>query len=380
VRTAGRGQRVGRGYGIAIPTIRKVARPRRPAARITGRALAVVLALVQAVAMAAVPARAATPAVNAGAVWSQLMYRKLNLDLEVARSAALLPSLRVTAATRTSALAHAQQARQAAATTLADAGIADRNARSSYATARAAAAAAKRASTAAQRRRPRNNGQISAAQRVLLNATTIVRARSAMIRQATAALRSAQTVYTTATSQVATATTAYQSATYAVRDAEQKLTSLPKLASALGVQAGALTSQVVTQTRGNFTIGQTTKVSGVTVNKIIAYSFQRMIDDAAKAGIQISGGGFRTKQQQITLRTINGCPDVWTAPASSCKVPTAIPGRSLHEIGLAIDLTSGRKTINDRNSAAFKWLAANAGRYGLVNLPSEPWHWSITGN
>jgi D-alanyl-D-alanine carboxypeptidase len=121
-------------------------------------------------------------------------------------------------------------------------------------------------------------------------------------------------------------------------------------------------------------------VYGVTVNKIIAYPLQRMIDDAAKAGVQISGGGFRTTQQQITLRTINGCPDVWTAPASSCKVPTAIPGRSLHEIGLAVDLTSGRRSISDRNSPAFKWLAANAGRYGFVNLPAEPWHWSITGN
>ena len=177
-----------------------------------------------------------------------------------------------------------------------------------------------------------------------------------------------------------TATSAYQAATQAVGDTQQKITSLPKLEAALAAQAGALARQVVTQTRTSFTVGQTTQVYGVTVNKTIAYPLQRMIDDAAKAGIQISGGGFRTIQQQIALRTINGCPDIWTAPASSCKVPTAIPGRSLHEIGLAIDLTSGRRTINDRNSAAFKWLAANAGRYGFVNLPSEPWHWSITGN
>jgi D-alanyl-D-alanine carboxypeptidase len=377
VRTAGRGQRVESRYGIAKLTIRRVARPCRRAARITGAALA---AVVLAVAMAAVPARAAAPAVNAGAVWSQLMYRKLNLDAEAARYAALLPSLRVTATTRTSALAQAQQTRQAATTTLANAGIADRNARSSYATARAAAKAAKTAVTAAQRRRPRDNGQVIAARRALLIATTTVQARAATIKQTAAALRSARIAYATATSRVATATSAYQSATYAVGDTQLKLTSLPKVASALAAQASALTGQVVTQTRGNFTIVQTTRASGVTVNKIIAYSFQRMIDDAAKAGIQISGGGFRTKQQQIVLRTTNGCPDVWTAPASSCKVPTAIPGRSLHEIGLAIDLTSGRRTINDRNSAAFKWLAANAGRYGFVNLPSEPWHWSITGN
>jgi D-alanyl-D-alanine carboxypeptidase len=43
-------------------------------------------------------------------------------------------------------------------------------------------------------------------------------------------------------------------------------------------------------------------------------------------------------------------------------------------------MTSGSRTINDRKSPAFKWLAAYAARYGFVNLPSEPWHWSITGN
>lgn len=25
------------------------------------------------------------------------------------------------------------------------------------------------------------------------------------------------------------------------------------------------------------------------------------------------------------------------------------------------------------------WLHANAGRFGFVNLPSEPWHWSVDG-
>jgi D-alanyl-D-alanine carboxypeptidase len=103
-----------------------------------------------------------------------------------------------------------------------------------------------------------------------------------------------------------------------------------------------------------------------------------MVDDAKKAGIAISGGGFRTNQRQIELRKINGCPDVWTAPASSCRVPTAIPGRSLHEIGMAVDITSGGKTLTSK-SLAFKWLRAHADEYGFVNLPSEAWHWSITG-
>ena len=115
-----------------------------------------------------------------------------------------------------------------------------------------------------------------------------------------------------------------------------------------------------------------------TVHRSVAYAYRRMVDDAKRAGISISGGGFRTKQRQIELRKINGCPDVWTAPASSCRVPTAIPGRSLHEIGMAVDITSGGKTLTSK-SPAFKWLQAHADEYGFVNLPSEPWHWSITG-
>jgi D-alanyl-D-alanine carboxypeptidase len=59
-------------------------------------------------------------------------------------------------------------------------------------------------------------------------------------------------------------------------------------------------------------------------------------------------------------------------------VPTAIPGRSLHEIGMAVDITSAGRTLNAK-SPAFKWLQVHADEYGFINLPSEPWHWSITG-
>jgi zinc D-Ala-D-Ala carboxypeptidase len=368
------------GSGITNVTNRRHARLRLPAARITGPALALMLAVIA----AAVPAQPATATVTAtataGATWSQLMHRKLNLGAESAGLAALLPGLRTTVTTRNSDLAQAQQTQAAAATTLAKVAIAGQNARSRYATARTAAIAARKAVTAAQKRWPRNNSRVTRAKRALAVANTTVQARSATVGQTASAFTAAQTVYAKATNQVATAAAAYHLATKVLGDTQQEITSLPKLDSALTAQAAAISKQVVAQTRGSFTIAQTTQVHGITVNKIVALPFQRMIDDAAKAGIQLSGGGFRTKQQQIVLRSTNGCPDIWTAPASSCKVPTAIPGRSLHEIGLAIDLTSAKQTISNRKSAAFTWLAANAGKYGFVNLPSEPWHWSITGN
>lgn len=52
----------------------------------------------------------------------------------------------------------------------------------------------------------------------------------------------------------------------------------------------------------------------------------------------------------------------------------------MHERGLAIDFTIDGSIISSRNSAAFRWMAANAAHYGLYNLPSEPWHWSVNGN
>jgi D-alanyl-D-alanine carboxypeptidase len=375
------------GYGITNATTRRLARLHGPAARIAGPALALLLT----VTAVAVPAQAATSVTatsvagtsvtgTAGATWSRTMHRKLDADAESARLPALLPGLRAAATARNSDLIQAQKTQTAAATTLAGAATVDQSAHARYATARTAAVAAKKAVTAAQNHRPRYHSRITRAKRALIVANAIVQARAATVGRTASALTAARTAYTTATRRMVTAATAYQTATKTVSDTQQKITSLPKLRSALAAQAAAISQQVVTQTRGSFTITQTTQVYGITVNKFVAYPFQRMIDDAAKAGIRLSGGGFRTKQQQIALRTSNGCPDIWTAPASSCKVPTAIPGRSLHEIGLAIDLTSGKKTISDRKSAAFKWLAAHAGKYGFVNLPSEPWHWSITGN
>ena len=366
------------GYCISNATTRQRTRARLSAVRIVGPALMLLLT----VTVAAGPAQATTvnaSSATAGTTWSQLMRRKLNLEANAVRLTALLPSLRATAITRNASLTQAQKTRAVATTTVLNAATADQNARSRFAAAKTVAAAARKAVIAAQRHSPPRSSRIVNAKRAQTTANATAQIRAAMAARAASAWKAARTAYASATSHVRTATTACQIATKAISDSEQAIRSLPQLDSALAAQAAAIRELVVTQTRGSFTIAQTTQVYGITVNKIVASPLQRMIDNAAKAGIQLSGGGFRTRQQQIALRSINGCPDVWTTPASSCKVPTAIPGRSLHELGLAVDMTSGKRTITDRKSAAFKWLAANAGRYGLVNLPSEPWHWSITG-
>jgi D-alanyl-D-alanine carboxypeptidase len=51
----------------------------------------------------------------------------------------------------------------------------------------------------------------------------------------------------------------------------------------------------------------------------------------------------------------------------------------MHEQGLAIDFSYNGSLISSRSNPGFRWLAANAGRFGLRNLPEEPWHWSTNG-
>ena len=120
-------------------------------------------------------------------------------------------------------------------------------------------------------------------------------------------------------------------------------------------------------------------VGGITVAAHVAPYLQALLEAARGEGIALAGGGFRSHADQIRLRRANGCPDVYTARPSSCRVPTAIPGNSMHERGEAVDFTYGGGTIKDRSSPAFRWLAANAAGFGFYNLASEPWHWSLNG-
>ena len=110
----------------------------------------------------------------------------------------------------------------------------------------------------------------------------------------------------------------------------------------------------------------------ITVATSIAGDTQALLD-AAPDSLSLCGWGWRSSQRQQELWDEHGCD-------SGCSVPTARPGSSMHERGLAIDFTSGGRAIQSRNNNAFRWLDANAGRYGFRNLPSEPWHWSTNGN
>jgi D-alanyl-D-alanine carboxypeptidase len=115
----------------------------------------------------------------------------------------------------------------------------------------------------------------------------------------------------------------------------------------------------------------------------IASSVERLLTDAYEAGITMCGYGYRDPADQIALRRAN-CGSstyaIYQAPSSYCSPPTARPGASLHEQGLAVDFTYGGGSTISSSSSAYSWLRSNAADYGLYNLPGEPWHWSVDGN
>ena len=117
----------------------------------------------------------------------------------------------------------------------------------------------------------------------------------------------------------------------------------------------------------------------ITVNSSVAGSVKSLLDAAAADGLMLCGGGYRSSQGQIETRK-NNCGtsyyDIYEKPASQCSPPTARPGSSMHEQGLAIDFNN----CSSRSTACYQWLSGNASSFGFYNLPSEPWHWSTNGN
>jgi len=121
---------------------------------------------------------------------------------------------------------------------------------------------------------------------------------------------------------------------------------------------------------------------GVVVDVTIAGQVAAMMAAADSAGLHLSGGGFRSYAQQVELRRQHcggSSYDIYQRPPGECSPPTALPGTSMHQWGLAVDWSNARSLIASHSNAAWQWLSSNAGRFGFANLLSEPWHWSTDG-
>lgn len=123
-------------------------------------------------------------------------------------------------------------------------------------------------------------------------------------------------------------------------------------------------------------------VNGIVVNALVEENVRGILAAMSARGFNLSGGGYRSIENQIRLRRANcGTSDyaIWEMPASQCRPPTARPGLSQHELGLAIDFTLNGRVIRCRDCDVFRALSEVAPEFGFFNLPSEPWHWSTTG-
>lgn len=123
-------------------------------------------------------------------------------------------------------------------------------------------------------------------------------------------------------------------------------------------------------------------VNGIVVNALVEENVRGILATMSARGFNLSGGGYRSIESQIRLRRANcGTSDyaIWQMPASQCRPPTARPGLSQHELGLAIDFTVNNRVIRCRDCDVFRALSEVAPEFGFFNLPSEPWHWSTTG-
>ncbi len=122
----------------------------------------------------------------------------------------------------------------------------------------------------------------------------------------------------------------------------------------------------------------------ITVDSTLGGPLQQMLNAAADDGVMLCGGGYRSPDEQIAVRRANcGTSNyaIYEMPSSQCSPPTARPGSSMHEEGLAIDFDcNGGGVISSRSSPCYVWLDAHAASYGLYNLPSEEWHFSTNGN
>lgn len=147
----------------------------------------------------------------------------------------------------------------------------------------------------------------------------------------------------------------------------------------------AQTARMLERTRGGRAV-DIVEVRGIRIHADVAPALEGLLALAETDGIILKGWGHRTTESQIALRLqhcmregISETEAIYLVPPAQCSPPTAKPGTSNHEVGLAVDFTHDGAAISTRNSPAFRWLAENAAQFGFFNLPSEPWHWSTTG-
>jgi D-alanyl-D-alanine carboxypeptidase len=75
----------------------------------------------------------------------------------------------------------------------------------------------------------------------------------------------------------------------------------------------------------------------------------------------------------------NNCDGIVRARCSAHRTGLAADLTLGHAPGFTVDSSADPNRLYMTRTATYRWLLANAGRFGFVNYPFEPWHWEWTG-
>ena len=124
-----------------------------------------------------------------------------------------------------------------------------------------------------------------------------------------------------------------------------------------------------------------TENGAIPVCKRLEKDIKDLVSAANKDSVKLTGFGYRSTKRQEEFRRVNcgGEQNIYNEKAV-CKPLTALPGRSNHEHGLAVDFRCDGIGIDSQTNKCFVWLSKYAEKYKYKNLEKEPWHWSIDGH
>jgi hypothetical protein len=90
--------------------------------------------------------------------------------------------------------------------------------------------------------------------------------------------------------------------------------------------------------------------------------------------------GYRSPAADAARCQADGnCDGVVRARCSAHRTGLAADIVVGHAPGFTVDSSADPNRLFMTRTATYRWLVANAGRFGFVNYPFEPWHWEWTG-
>jgi len=114
--------------------------------------------------------------------------------------------------------------------------------------------------------------------------------------------------------------------------------------------------------------------------RMVAAARAEVPEIAADPDVLTIFSGYRSPSVDAARCQAEGnCNGVVRARCSSHRTGLAADLYVGHAPGFTADSTADANRLYMTQTATYRWLLANAGRFGFVNYAFEPWHWEWTG-